>query len=157
MNEVTRMRAATLALLLLVFGVGVLAGVAGDRLLAGDSSELLAGPTHVTPEERGSGEPGTGAHDTEARDDDDDDGGERRGRAIIHRVDLADHQRATVDSVLAYYRTHVRELTDTYNEAYWTAVQQTRDELRAILDEEQRIRYDSLLAENDRRRGRNDD
>lgn len=155
MNEATRTRAATLALLLLVFGVGVLAGVAGDRLLAGDSTELLAGPAEAVSEPRADGERRAEAGDDTARGED-EEGEERRGRALIHRVDLTDYQRVTVDSVLAYYRRHVRELTDTYNDAYWTAVEQTRDALRNILDEEQRIRYDSLLAENDRRRGRNE-
>jgi hypothetical protein len=156
MNDLTRTRAATLGLLLLVFGVGVLAGVAGDRLLSGDPVELLAGP----PSDSGSDAEGE-REDRKASGDSEsasgEEGEERRRSAIIHRVDLTEVQRVAVDSLLAYYRSHVRELTDTYNDAYWTAVQQTRDELREILDEEQRIRYDSLLVENDRRRGRIDD
>lgn len=156
MNDLTRTRAATLGLLLLVFGVGVLAGVAGDRLLSSDPVELLAGPpsdTRTPADGEREGRKASGDADSAGEEE----GEERRRSAIIHRVDLTEVQRVAVDSVLAYYRSQVRELTDTYNDAYWTAVQQTRDELREILDEEQRIRYDSLLAENDRRRGRIDD
>ncbi|CAN5736057.1 hypothetical protein BH23GEM11_BH23GEM11_15660 [soil metagenome] len=137
-----RARLATLAVLLLVFGVGVLAGIAGDRFVQRQATDLMAvtapteGETVVTPEDPSEEESST------------------RDRWIIHRVDLSSDQRMAVDSILGYYRAQVRGLTDDYNDAYWSAVESTRDELREILREEQRITYDSLLVENDRRRGR---
>jgi hypothetical protein len=144
MNRDLRARMATAGLIALVFGAGVLAGVAGDRVFGGETDDLMAG----VPETPSDGD--------RARDDGDDE--ERsRGRWIIHRVPLEEDQRAQVDSVLAFYRDQVHGLTDTYNEAYWSAVQSTRDELRGILREDQRAHYDSLLAERDQRRGRNDD
>jgi len=137
-----RARLATLAVLLLVFGVGVLAGIAGDRFVQRQATDLLAGVPQADGEAASTAE---SASDEESSS---------RDRWIIHRVDLSDDQRMAVDSVLGYYRAQVRELTDTYNDAYWSAVESTRDELREILREEQRITYDSLLVENDRRRGR---
>jgi hypothetical protein len=137
-----RARLATLAVLLLVFGVGVLAGIAGDRFVQRQATDLLA----VAPQEDGEA-----ASVSESASDEESP---TRDRWIIHRVDLSADQRMAVDSVLGYYRAQVRELTDDYNDAYWSAVESTRDELREILREEQRITYDSLLAENDRRRGR---
>ncbi len=142
MNPDLRARLATIGLIVIVFGAGVLAGIAGDRVLGADTDDLIAG-VPSTPGE------------VERTDDDRDDEDRSQGRWIIHRVPLEDDQRVQVDSVLAYYRDQVRGLTDAYNEAYWSAVQSTRDELRGILREDQRVHYDSLLAERDQRRGRN--
>lgn len=151
MSAALRARLVTGGILALVFGSGVLAGVAGDRLLGGDPVELLAGPS---PRSTELPVDVAGGSEDEATDP---DAPERRRSALIHRVDLSEGQRVSVDSVLSYYRAHVRSLTDTYDAAYWEAVQRTREELRAILNEEQRVRYDALLAENDRRRGRTDE
>jgi hypothetical protein len=135
-----RARLATAGVLALVFGVGVLVGVATDRLVQRQPPELLAGDP---PDVEEADEP------REA-----ESSGTTRSRWLIHQIDLTEEQRVQVDSVLGFYRAQVRELTDVYNDAYWSAVQSTRDELRSILEEEQRVRYDSLLVENDRRRGR---
>jgi hypothetical protein len=143
MTQGWRARLATAGVLLLVFGVGALVGVAADRLMQRQAPELLAGVPSVSPE----------VEEVEASSES-EPSGTSRSRWIIHQVDLTEEQRVTVDSVLGFYRAQVRELTDVYNDAYWSAVQATRDELRSILVEEQRVRYDSLLVENDRRRGR---
>jgi hypothetical protein len=151
LSSAFRARAATVGILALIFGAGVLSGVAGDRLLGSDTSELQAGVPEGTP-------PRPDMPTTrDAPDAPDARSTEGRSNWLIHRVDLSDVQRVQVDSVLEFYRARIRELTDTYNEAYWGTVQSTRDELRAILDEDQRIRYDSLLARNDRRRDRDPD
>ncbi|TVP50023.1 MAG: hypothetical protein EA350_01160 [Gemmatimonadales bacterium] len=129
-------------MLLLIFGVGVLAGIAGDRFAQRQSSDLMAG------------EPEAGSEAAAGADTASEEASSSRDRWIIHRVDLSPDQRMVVDSVLGFYRAQVRGLTDDYNDAYWSAVESTRDELREILREEQRLKYDSLLVENDRRRGR---
>jgi hypothetical protein len=145
MTQGWRARLATAGVLALVFGVGALAGIAGDRMLERRTSDLLAGvpPTPTEVEEVEADEPAEPEVSSAPR-----------SRWLIHQVDLTESQRVAVDSVLTFYRAQVRELTDVYNDAYWSAVQSTRDELRSILEEEQRVRYDSLLVENDRRRGR---
>ncbi len=148
MSSAFRARAAAVGILVVIFGAGVLVGIAGDRLLGSDTVELQAGVPE-RPEPR----PDAPA----VRDAPDARSVEGRSNWLIHRVDLSEVQRVQVDSVLEYYRARIRELTDTYNETYWGTVQSTRDELRAILDEEQRIFYDSLLARNDRRRDREPD
>jgi hypothetical protein len=137
-----RARLATTAVLLLIFGVGVLTGIAGDRFVQRQAPDLPAG----VPED---------SREAPPRDDRESDGdSSSRDRWIIHRVDLSPDQRTAVDSVLTFYRAQVRGLTDDFNSAYWSAVESTRDELRAILREDQRVTYDSLLVQNDRRRGR---
>ena len=143
MSQGWRARLATAGVLLLIFGVGALVGIAADRLMQRQAPELLAGEPSVSPE----------VEQVEASPES-EPSGPSRSRWLIHQVDLTEEQRVTVDSVLSFYRAQVRELTDVYNDAYWSAVQATRDELRLILAEEQRVRYDSLLVENDRRRGR---
>jgi hypothetical protein len=135
-------RLATMAVLLLVFGVGVLTGIAGDRFAQRQATDLLAGL------------PQADGDDPSVAESPSDEESPSRDRWIIHRVDLSPDQRVAVDSVLTYYRAQVRGFTDDYNNAYWSAVESTRDELREILREEQRVTYDSLLVENDRRRGR---
>jgi hypothetical protein len=138
-----RARLATLGVIVTVFAAGVVSGVAGDRMLASDAPDLEARvPDRDGDEDRD-------------RDDDRDEDRSESGWVIL-RVPLSDDQRAQVDSVLAFYRAQVHELTDTYNDAYWSTVQSTREELRGILREDQRIHYDSLLAERDRRRRRGD-
>lgn len=143
MTQGWRARLATAGVLALVFGVGGLVGVAADRLMQRQAPELLAGVPSDPPDVE---------EVEESREP--ESSGTSRSRWLIHQVDLTEEQRVTVDSVLSFYRAQVRELTDVYNDAYWSAVQSTRDELRSILGEEQRVRYDSLLVENDLRRGR---
>lgn len=125
-----RTRAATLGVLLFVFAAGVVVGFVLDR-----------GPAEAAPGE----EPRAEAERSHVR------GEEGPRRVVIDRVDLTDEQRAMVDSVVEHYRARMSELSDEYQVRYRETIALTREAIREILDDEQRARYDSLLAQ--RRRG----
>jgi hypothetical protein len=134
-------RAATLGVLAAIFVAGSLVGAAVDR------SALATVPSFSkNKNEDRQGGASQGSERSETR------GG---SRWIIDRVDLDPEQKLQVDSVLDYYRARMNALAESYNNAYWPLVDSTRDDLRRILSSEQRALYDSLLAENDARRGRN--
>jgi hypothetical protein len=134
-------RAATGGVLAVIFVAGSLVGAAVDR------SSVASVPSFSKAKSGG----GDGSASGGDRD------GARGGGArwIIDRVELTPQQRIQTDSVLDDFRTRMNALAEAYNEAYWPLVNSTRDDLRRILTEEQRAVYDSLLAENDARRGRN--
>jgi Spy/CpxP family protein refolding chaperone len=139
MTREVRTRLVTVGVISLIFSLGVLAGVAADRTF-GDALTLFAAP----PQEAEAPIPDEQAGEAEGN----------RSRWIIHQVDLSEDQRVFVDSVVSYYRAEVRALSKRYDEAYWEAVQATRDALRAVLDVQQREQYDALLEARDRSRNR---
>jgi hypothetical protein len=61
-----------------------------------------------------------------------------------------------VDSIVGQFRTSLRalhrELGDAYETRSGEILMDTRNEIMAVLNQEQRVAYDSLLAEADRRR-----
>jgi hypothetical protein len=71
---------------------------------------------------------------------------------MIERVGLTPEQEVQVDSIVAARGDIMSELQKEYRERYWQIVDSTRSALRRTLTEEQAIQYDSLAAENDRRR-----
>jgi hypothetical protein len=71
-------------------------------------------------------------------------------------VDLSQDPRVFVDSVVSFYRSEVRALSTSYEQAYREAIQATRDALRAVLDPEQRAQYDALLEARDQSQGQRD-
>ncbi len=78
-------------------------------------------------------------------------GDERRFRApVIHQVGLNADQRTHVDRIIAHFRaaarTLNREMRARYDREQSALLEATRDSLRAVLREEQIVRYDSLLA-----------
>ena len=79
---------------------------------------------------------------------------ERRGR-IFDQVDLSDRQKTTIDSIVVFHRERMRVLNDEFREAYYPRFYGLIDETRALIKdemtEEQAARYDSLLAEFDRK------
>ena len=74
---------------------------------------------------------------------------------IIDRLDLAAEQRTRVDSVVAYYGARMGDLQKEYRPQYRAIVDSTDGALRALLNQEQRARYDSLEAAAERWRARN--
>lgn len=131
----TRARLATAAILLLVFVSGALVGMALD---GGAEASTPPGP------------PGT--DDQPASDAAEQP--ERRGR-IFDQVDLSDRQKTTIDSIVVFHRERMRVLNDEFREAYYPRFYGLIDETRALIKdemtEEQAARYDSLLAEFDRK------
>lgn len=123
MNAGLRTRLATLLVLSVIFVSGGVVGIALDRSLA-----RTAEVTSAEPEETG-GE------------------GSTESRWIIDQVTLSPDQRARVDSVLAGFRGDLVELYREFEPVYRERVAEAREAIRAILDDEQRAHYDSLLAE----------
>ena len=143
-----RTHLVTALLLLLVLSSGFALGVAVDRRLAApgtaEGGEVSAAAT---------GEEG-GRRDSEARARGDSTS---RGRSLlVERVGLSGAQKAQVDSIVGFYRHEMRslhvEFDQAYNSRYREILGETREDIRAVLTEQQRMDYDSILAEADNRR-----
>ena len=73
---------------------------------------------------------------------------------------LSPEQKAQVDSIVAHYRQEMRALQDelqaelrqAYTPRYRGLLEETREEIKSVLTPDQRMEYDSLLVEHDRRR-----
>ncbi len=129
-NPEQRTRLATLLVLAVVFGAGVVVGFVLDRGMA------IAAPG-VEAEGEGEAPP------------------PERRRFIIDHLDLPQDQRAQVDSVLEHYREQLEALQEEFEEAFRPRSREllieTRTAIRALLDDAQIAAYDSLIAERNQR------
>lgn len=128
-------RAWALALLVAVFLVGGAAGAAVDRMLVGDR-EVSSGQRERS-------------------------GGDRDRRRsyldwLAAELELSDGQKTEVQGILERHREQVEEHWRDMRPRYEQLQQQARDEIRAVLTEEQVTAYDALLERRERRQ-RNDD
>jgi hypothetical protein len=75
---------------------------------------------------------------------------------LVDQVGLTEEQKEQVDSIVRYFRGRMQELHEEFDEAYMTRFRElnqiARAEIRAILTEEQRMTYDSVRADWNRRR-----
>jgi hypothetical protein len=133
MPQRNRARLATFGILVLVFGAGLAVGVAVDRQVAAADAPAA---TERVP----------------ARGDSREEGAPRERRMMIERVGLTPDQKVKVDSIVAARADIMAGLQKEYRELYWQIVDSTRASLRRTLTEDQALQYDSLAAENDRRR-----
>lgn len=171
MEKQQRTRLATALILALVFGTGVVLGVAVDR-------RAIAGAP---------AEGGEMAASDEGRDDDDDRDRDRRQPIYEQVGTLEPDQRDRIEVVVEEYRASGRELWQEWREEYeplererkaweeehveplrreWegrrdSLVEATRTRIKEVMTSEQARRYDSLVADyeqrrDDRRRGRDD-
>lgn len=149
MQDGTRTRFATILILLLVLVTGSVVGIAADRRLGAGSSE-------GTEEASAQQDASSGAAGQEAVNDTTP----RRRTLIVERVGLSEVQFALVDSIVSDYRRRQRELHDeiedeiqqAYRPRYRVMLQEVREEIKGVLTPEQRMAYDSLLVDYDRRR-----
>lgn len=133
MREEARVRLVTAAVLILVFAAGFTVGLAVDRPSRAKAGEEVSAPTTEQ------------ATQTTARSDHD---------RVMKRLDLSKEQRQAVDSLLGYYKERMIEFQMEYGPRYWAIVDSSRTVIKGVLTEDQAILYDSLLVENDKRRGR---
>ena len=125
-------RVLSIALLLLTFAAGILAGVAwrGNR--------AASSPVGEAPGEEQRGREGR--------------------RLVIDEVGLEPAKRAEVDEIVRHYRTTMRALNDEFEEAFEPRrrglIRATLDSIRSVLAPEELAAYDSLRAI--RFRGRNE-
>lgn len=110
--------------------------------------------------------------DRDARDDDRHDGDRDRDdrRLIVHEVGITGAQEARVDSIVDLHRDRIRdlrremeseydprfrqlrrEMESEYDPRFQDVLLETRGSIRSLLTPEQAVRYDSLLAEHDRK------
>ena len=117
-------RVLSIALLLLTFAAGILAGVAwrGNRVASSPVGE--------------------------------EEGEEQRGRdgrgLVIDQVGLEPAKRAEVDEIVRHYRTTMRALNDEFEEAFEPRrrglIRATLDSIKSVLAPEELAAYDSLRA-----------
>lgn len=147
MEQGTRTRLATILILLLILATGAVLGIAADRRL--ETRSQSASEASLQDEAGPSGEEEAEGEESP-----------RRRRLIVEQVGLSPEQKAQVDSIVAHYRQEMRDLQDelqvelrqAYTPRYRGLLEETREEIRGVLTPDQRMEYDSLLVEHDRRR-----
>jgi hypothetical protein len=148
-----RTKLLSLGVLALVFASGLVVGLAVDRRANAAEPEVAEQPEGAGGEEASSG-----------------DEGEGRRVPMYEQVGLRPGQDELMDSIVAHHRESMRALErefegeyqamrdlqkqfrDAYNPRYWAIVESTRAAIRTVFDEDQAQRYDSLLADFDRKR-----
>ena len=113
--------------LVLLFGSGIVVGLAWNQTAS-------AGP----PEEPG--------REAGSRD------GEGRRRLIVDNVDLNAVQKAAVDSLVGFHRQRMSDLDTEFQPRYRAVIRDLREEIKLVLTDPQRVRYEVLLAEHDAER-----
>lgn len=109
--------------LLLLFGSGIVVGFAWNQTAS-------AGPTEEVRTEERSRSRG-------------------RRRMIVDNVGLSAVQKSVVDSLVVFRRQHMSDLDKEFQPRYWALIADLREEIKQILTDDQRVRYDVLLAEHD--------
>ena len=110
--------------LAVVFGSGLVVGAAFD----GVSSEAAA-----------AAEPGETVNQSP----------ERPRPRMYEQVGITDDQQVVMDSIVVANRTLLRANRAELDSIYWGLVLETREAIKAVMDQDQRSRYDVLLAERD--------
>jgi hypothetical protein len=132
MERLQKTRLLSIAVLGVIFGSGLLLGLALDSRL-----DQTDDPPAVS-EEQSSAESNEG-----------------KNVPLYHQVGtLTAQQNASIDSIMELQRESIRELKqdfddfrDKYNSRMSRIAHGTREAIKGVLTEEQAIRYDSLLAE----------
>ena len=66
---------------------------------------------------------------------------------IVDRVGLSVVQKATVDSLVSFHRQRMSDLNTDFRPRYRAVIGDLTMEIRQVLTDDQRARYDVLLAE----------
>lgn len=154
----TRARLTTAVVLFLVLGAGVVLGVALDRQL---EARGVIGAQEGRPDWRPGQDERRRGFDPRSRDPsrgsrEGRDSTHRRPSLIVEQVGLSEVQRAQADSIYWLYRGRMGTLHEEFDSAYNSRFQEimskSREAMLAILTDEQRLVYDSLLSEWERGR-----
>ena len=154
----TRARLTAAFVLLLVLGSGVVLGVALDRQLEARTAsgrEFRRPPVRSGMDPRGRGfEPRSG--DSSRGPSEPRDSARGRPDLIVDLVGLSDVQKAQTDSIYWHYQGQMRALHEEFDSAYSSRyreiMSESREAMISILSAEQRVVYDSLLVDWNRRR-----
>ncbi len=112
------------AALTLLFGSGVVVGLAWDETASASTPEATRTEEPETDRDRNNGR-------------------------VIDRVGLSEVQNASVDSLVAYYRGPMRDLNAEFRPRYRAVIGDLREAIKEILTDEQRAMYEVLLEEHD--------
>ena len=115
--------------LVLLFGSGVVVGLAWDQTATASTPEEVAREGRSGREER------------------------TRRPMIVDRVDLSVVQKATVDSLYFYYGQQLSDLNTDFRPRYRAVFDDFRVEIRQVLTDEQLVTYDALLLERETEHG----
>lgn len=134
MGQGTRTRFLTAAVLLSVFGAGVLLGLAADsNLVATPAAALVEGPVEVVEEDK------------------------EEGRSYMwEQVGPDSAQTVRIDSIVIEHRARMdalhAEFQANYDPRYREIVEGTREAIKEVFTEEQAVRYQEILDRRDRER-----
>ncbi|HEX6940267.1 MAG TPA: hypothetical protein VF158_12710 [Longimicrobiales bacterium] len=141
-------RAQAATLLALVGTLGILLGIGLDRVLVGPApAGIEARPAHAIESRRSPGPPPRGRLAAKRLPD------ARFGDRIAEALELAPHQKAAIDSILAESQERVRALAGEYRPRFRAIVEATWRDVDAVLTAEQRARLRAWRAEGRRRGG----
>jgi len=128
MQSLMKTRLTALGVMLVVFVAGMAVGMVVDRGLA------VASPESAAVAEEG-----------------EEDEERRRGR-MIDQVALTPEQQVRVDSLVADFRERMKTFHESSRREWDHIVQDARESIKGVLNDEQRARYEALLEDRDRRR-----
>ncbi len=126
-KRVLRAKVVVGAALALLFGSGIVVGLAWDRTASASTPEA----------------PPTAEREASSSRSD--------GR-IVDGVGLSAAQDASVDSLVAFHRGRMRDLDAEFRPRYRAVVADLREEIKEVLTDEQRSMYEVLLEEHDAKR-----
>ncbi len=113
--------------LVLLFGSGIVVGLAWDQTASASP------PGEVRADRQSGRERG-------------------RRRLIVDNVGLSAVQKVDVDSLVVFHRQRMSELDKEFQPRYRAVIADLREEIKQVLTDDQRRRYEVLLAERDARR-----
>ena len=127
LREVSKVKVIASVALTLLFGSGIVVGMAWERTVSASTPEDVSDETK--PERSG----------------------ERR-RMIVEEVSLTAPQKTSIDSLVSFYRDRMSELGQEFRSRYRAEIVDLREEIKEVLTEDQLQMYEALLEENDDRR-----
>ena len=126
-KKVLPAKVAVGAALTLLFGSGIVVGLAWDQTA---NASVPEAPSAAEPEAEK----------------------ERKNGRIVDAVGLSEVQDESVDSLVAYHRSRMRDLDAEFRPRYRAVIEDLREEIKGILTDEQRSEYNVLLDEHDAKR-----
>jgi hypothetical protein len=132
----------TAVVLILVFGSGVLLGIAADRTAGASPVAMAAAPA------------ASAAMPTAPSES-----GRRLRPPVWEQMNPTESQTVVIDSIMRVHRERMNKLhaefrvaRDVYETNYDALIRETREAIAAVFPPEQAVEYRRLLAESDRRR-----
>ena len=125
LREVSKVKVIASVALTLLFGSGIVVGMAWERTVSASTPEDVSGETRS---ERS---------------------GERR-HMIVEEVSLTASQKTSIDSLVSFYRDRMSELGQEFRSRYRAEIVDLREEIKEVLTEDQLQMYEN----DDRRRAR---